>query len=201
MYKVSVMLLIIDDDEVVCESFVVYLEDSNFKVLQVFNGLQGLQIFESEQLDLVICDLCMLQIDGFELICCICQIVLEMLIIVFFGVGVMSDVVEVLCLGVVDYLIKFLEDFVVFEYLVCWVLDCVYLWVENQCYCDKLEVVNCELQVSLNLFQEDQNVGCQVQMNMFLVMLWSIEGLEFFYWIILLLYFFGDFVDYFWVDE
>lgn len=49
MHKVSATLLIIDDDEVVRESLAAYLEDSNFKVLQALNGLQGLQIFESEQ--------------------------------------------------------------------------------------------------------------------------------------------------------
>ncbi len=52
MHKVSATLLIIDDDEVVRESLAAYLEDSNFKVLQALNGLQGLQIFESEQPDL-----------------------------------------------------------------------------------------------------------------------------------------------------
>ena len=45
MHKVSATLLIIDDDEVVRESLAAYLEDSNFKVLQALNGLQGLQIF------------------------------------------------------------------------------------------------------------------------------------------------------------
>ena len=43
MHKVSATLLIIDDDEVVRESLAAYAEDSNFKVLQALNGLQGLQ--------------------------------------------------------------------------------------------------------------------------------------------------------------
>ncbi len=179
MHKVSATLLIIDDDEVVRESLAAYLEDSNFKVLQALNGLQGLQIFESEQPDLVICDLRMPQIDGLELIRRIRQTASETPIIVLSGAGVMSDAVEALRPGAADYLIKPLEDLAVLEHSVRRALDRAYLRVENQRYRDKLEAANRELQASLNLLQEDQNAGRQVQMNMLPVTPWSIEGLEF----------------------
>ncbi|MBG4583768.1 SpoIIE family protein phosphatase [Pseudomonas aeruginosa] len=201
MHKVSATLLIIDDDEVVRESLAAYLEDSNFKVLQALNGLQGLQIFESEQPDLVICDLRMPQIDGLELIRRIRQTASETPIIVLSGAGVMSDAVEALRLGAADYLIKPLEDLAVLEHSVRRALDRAYLRVENQRYRDKLEAANRELQASLNLLQEDQNAGRQVQMNMLPVTPWSIEGLEFSHRIIPSLYLSGDFVDYFRGDE
>lgn len=201
MHKVSATLLIIDDDEVVRESLAAYLEDSNFKVLQALNGLQGLQIFESEQPDLVICDLRMPQIDGLELIRRIRQTASETPIIVLSGAGVMSDAVEALRLGAADYLIKPLEDLAVLEHSVRRALDRAYLRVESQRYRDKLEAANRELQASLNLLQEDQNAGRQVQMNMLPVTPWSIEGLEFSHRIIPSLYLSGDFVDYFRVDE
>ncbi|MBG6504726.1 SpoIIE family protein phosphatase [Pseudomonas aeruginosa] len=201
MHKVSATLLIIDDDEVVRESLAAYLEDSNFKVLQALNGLQGLQIFESEQPDLVICDLRMPQIDGLELIRRIRQTASETPIIVLSGAGVMSDAVEALRLGAADYLIKPLEDLAVLEHSVRRALDRAYLRVENQRYRDKLEAANRELQASLNLLQEDQNAGRQVQMNMLPGTPWSIEGLEFSHRIIPSLYLSGDFVDYFRVDE
>ena len=201
MHKVSATLLIIDDDEVVRESLAAYLEDSNFKVLQALNGLQGLQIFESEQPDLVICDLRMPQIDGLELIRRIRQTASETPIIVLSGAGVMSDAVEALRLGAADYLIKPLEDLAVLEHSVRRALDRAYLRGENQRYRDKLEAANRELQASLNLLQEDQNAGRQVQMNMLPVTPWSIEGLEFSHRIIPSLYLSGDFVDYFRVDE
>ncbi|RTB07533.1 two-component system response regulator RssB [Pseudomonas aeruginosa] len=201
MHKVSATLLIIDDDEVVRESLAAYLEDSNFKVLQALNGLQGLQISESEQPDLVICDLRMPQIDGLELIRRIRQTASETPIIVLSGAGVMSDAVEALRLGAADYLIKPLEDLAVLEHSVRRALDRAYLRVENQRYRDKLEAANRELQASLNLLQEDQNAGRQVQMNMLPVTPWSIEGLEFSHRIIPSLYLSGDFVDYFRVDE
>lgn len=201
MHKVSATLLIIDDDEVVRESLAAYLEDSSFKVLQATNGLQGLQIFESEQPDLVICDLRMPQIDGLELIRRIRETASETPIIVLSGAGVMNDAVEALRLGAADYLIKPLEDLAMLEHSVRRALDRAHLRVENQRYRDKLEAANRELQASLNLLQEDQNAGRQVQMNMLPVTPWSIEGLEFSHRIIPSLYLSGDFVDYFRVDE
>lgn len=201
MHKVSATLLIIDDDEVVRESLAAYLEDSNFKVLQALNGLQGLQIFESEQPDLVICDLRMPQIDGLELIRRIRQTASETPIIVLSGAGVMSDAVEALRLGAADYLIK------PWKTSRCSSIRCAGPWIAPTCgsrtrrYRDKLEAANRELQASLNLLQEDQNAGRQVQMNMLPVTPWSIEGLEFSHRIIPSLYLSGDFVDYFRVDE
>ncbi len=91
----------------------------------------------------------------------------------------MSDAVEALRLGAADYLIKPLEDLAVLEHSVRRALNRAYLRVENQRYRDKLEAANRELQASLNLLQEDQNAGRQVQMNMLPVTPWSIEGLEF----------------------
>src|ERR1700756_1439122 len=68
MQKTSATLLIIDDDEVVRASLAAYLEDSGFSVLQASNGLQGLEVFERDKPDLVICDLRMPQVGGLELI-------------------------------------------------------------------------------------------------------------------------------------
>lgn len=201
MQKTSATLLIIDDDEVVRASLAAYLEDSGFTVLQASNGLQGLQVFEREQPDLVICDLRMPQVDGLELIRRINALEVETPIIVVSGAGVMSDAVEALRLGAADYLIKPLEDLAVLEHSVRRALDRAYLRLENQRYREKLEAANRELQASLHLLQEDQNAGRQVQMNMLPVTPWQIDGLQFAHQIIPSLYLSGDFVDYFRVDE
>ena len=60
---------------------------------------------------------------------------------------------------------------------------------------------NRELAASLNLLQEDQNAGRQVQMNMLPVSPWAIDEFKFAHQIIPSLYLSGDFVDYFRVDE
>ena len=119
MQKTSATLLIIDDDEVVRASLAAYLEDSGFSVLQASNGIQGLQVFEQQSPDLVICDLRMPQMSGLELIRQITERSPQMPVIVISGAGVMSDVVEALRLGAADYLIKPLEDLAVLIALAC----------------------------------------------------------------------------------
>ncbi len=89
-------LLIIDDDEVVRLSLADYLEDSGFNVLQASNGQQGLEIFEREQPDLIICDLRMPQVDGLTLLRRISELSIDTPVLVLSGAGVMSDVVEAL---------------------------------------------------------------------------------------------------------
>ena len=201
MHKTSATLLIIDDDDVVRASLAAYLEDSGFKVLQANNGLQGLEVFQQEGPDLMICDLRMPQVDGLELIRRINALGVEVPVIVVSGAGVMNDAVEALRLGAADYLIKPLEDLAVLEHSVRRALDRARLRVENQLYREKLEATNRELQASLHLLQEDQNAGRQVQMNMLPVTPWQADGLNFAHLIIPSLYLSGDFVDYFRIDE
>ena len=201
MHNPSAKLLIIDDDEAVRASLAAYLEDSGFSVLQASNGLSGLQIFEREHPDLVICDLRMPQVDGLELIRRIGALEVETPVIVVSGAGVMSDAVEALRLGAADYLIKPLEDLAVLEHSVRRALDRAYLRAENDRYRVKLENANRELQASLHLLQEDQNAGRHVQMNMLPVTPWTSDGLHFAHQIIPSLYLSGDFVDYFRVDD
>ncbi|ARU88978.1 two-component system response regulator RssB [Pseudomonas sp. M30-35] len=194
MQKTSATLLIIDDDQVVRASLAAYLEDSGFIVLQASNGLQGLEIFEQKNPDLVICDLRMPQVDGLELIRRINALGSETPIIVVSGAGVMTDVVEALRLGAADYLIKPLEDLAVLEHSINRALDRVRLRLENKHYAEQLEA-------SLHLLQEDQNAGRQVQMNMLPETPWEINGVHFAHQIIPSLYLSGDFVDYFRVDD
>jgi phosphoserine phosphatase RsbU/P len=201
MHKTSATLLIIDDDDVVRASLAAYLEDSGFQVLQAANGLQGLDVFHSENPDLVICDLRMPQVDGLELIRRINALEVETPVIVVSGAGVMSDAVEALRLGAADYLIKPLADLAVLEHSIRRALDRANLRLENQRYREELETANRELQASLHLLQEDQNAGRQVQMNMLPVTPWQADGLNFAHQIIPSLYLSGDFVDYFRVDD
>ncbi len=201
MQKPSATLLIIDDDDVVRASLAAYLEDSGFTVLQANNGLKGLEVFEQQQPDLVICDLRMPQVGGLELIRQVTERSPQTPVIVLSGAGVMNDAVEALRLGASDYLIKPLEDLAVLEHSVHRALDRSHLMVENQRYRQKLETANRELEASLHLLQEDQTAGRQVQMNMLPESPWSTAGLNFEHQIIPSLYLSGDFVDYFRVDE
>ena len=201
MHSPSATLLIIDDDDVVRASLAAYLDDSGFRVLQAPNGPKGLELFDAERPDLVICDLRMPQMDGLELIRLIGERQNDLPIIVVSGAGVMTDAVEALRLGAADYLIKPLEDLAMLEHSVRRALDRSRLRLENRRYREQLETANRDLQASLHLLQEDQDAGRQVQMNMLPVTPWTADDFTFAHQIIPSLYLSGDFVDYFRVDE
>ncbi|WP_312928234.1 two-component system response regulator RssB [Stutzerimonas nitrititolerans] len=201
MQSPSATLLIIDDDDVVRASLAAYLDDSGFRVLQAPSGPKGLELFDSERPDLVICDLRMPQMDGLELIRLISERQNDLPVIVVSGAGVMNDAVEALRLGAADYLIKPLEDLAMLEHSVRRALDRSRLRLENRRYREQLESANRDLQASLHLLQEDQDAGRQVQMNMLPVTPWTTDDFHFAHQIIPSLYLSGDFVDYFRVDE
>lgn len=213
MPEPSATLLIIDDDEVVRASIADYLEDSGFKVVQAGNGKQGWQLYRQWRPDLVICDLRMPHADGMELIRNIIRgeavaespsqepADSETPVIVFSGAGVMSDALESLRLGASDYLVKPLEDMAVLEHAVRKALDRARLKKENARYRDRLEAANRELQASLELLQEDQNAGRQLQLSMLPQTPWKEGKLRFAHHILPSLYLSGDFVDYFKINH
>ena len=201
MYTISAKLLVIDDDDAVRTSLVAYLEDAGFCVLQAASGTSGLQAFELERPDLVICDLATLQPEGLELIRQMVEHDSETPVIVVSAAGVMSDALEALRMGAADYLVKPLDDLAMLEHSVRHALDRARLRQENRRYRERLEATNRELQASLSLLQEDQNAGRHVQMNMLPQTPWEADGFQFAHQIIPSLYLSGDFVDYFRVDE
>src|SRR5690606_40658886 len=103
MHNPSAKLLIIVDDEAVRISLAAYLEDSGFEVEQASNGFAGLELFERDRPDLVICDLRMPQIDGLELIRRFTEMDRPAPVIVVSGAGVRTDVGEAQRLGAGDH--------------------------------------------------------------------------------------------------
>lgn len=194
MSNAPATLLIIDDDRVVRASIAAYLEDSGFTVLQAADGVEGFELFQSAQPDLVICDLRMPKLGGIELIRRMVELGSEIPVIVVSGAGVMNDAVEALRLGAADYLIKPIEDLAVLEHSIKRSLERARLRKENELYQQ-------QLQESLNLLKEDQDAGHRAQMNMLPTTPWVRGGLHFSHKVIPSLYLSGDFIDYFRIDD
>ncbi|MGX7025658.1 response regulator transcription factor [Vagococcus hydrophili] len=60
-------LLIVDDDTSIRELMKLYLKNEGFDILEATNGTQALSIIESQQVVLVILDIMMPEMDGWEL--------------------------------------------------------------------------------------------------------------------------------------
>ena len=59
-------VLIIDDDRNICELVSIYLIKEGFDVVTAYNGKEGLEKFENESPDIIILDIMMPGIDGWE---------------------------------------------------------------------------------------------------------------------------------------
>ena len=107
-------LLIIDDDPVVRESVVVYLEDSGFVVLEAEDGYRGLELFRQKPPDLLLLDLRMPGMDGLDVLVEVTRDSPEVPVVVVTGVGVLQDAVSAIRHGAFDFITKHITDMTVF---------------------------------------------------------------------------------------
>ncbi len=95
-------ILVTDDELVIREVMKMVLEDMGYLVLTAEDGEEAWQIFLEERPDIVLSDLSMPKVDGFELLSRIAKEDQEVPIIVFSGVGTIEDILKALNLGAWD---------------------------------------------------------------------------------------------------
>ncbi|HEY9633896.1 MAG TPA: response regulator [Coleofasciculaceae cyanobacterium] len=61
-------IVAIDDDCLFLELLVGWLEENGFQVIDAHNGQLGLQLIKEQKPDLVICDIKMDEVDGYEVL-------------------------------------------------------------------------------------------------------------------------------------
>lgn len=133
------VILTIDDESYIRQSIKAYLEDFGFTVFEAENGKKGLEIFESNEIDLVLLDLRMPEMNGLEVLKIIKQKSPDTPLIVASGTGNISAVVEALHLGAWDYILKPIEDMNVLYHAVTKSLAESQLKKENKIYQERLE--------------------------------------------------------------
>ena len=133
------VILTIDDEENIRDSFRLFLEDFDFQVLEASNGRDGLKIFDEQKPDLVLCDLRMPEVDGLEVLETIKQRDPDTPIIVVSGTGVIGDAIEAIRRGAWNYLLKPIQDMSVLLHAINQALERSRLIVENRAYQEHLE--------------------------------------------------------------
>lgn len=99
-------ILFAEDDPLLRELTTRYLKDKGFLVAEAANGLEAWNIFQNNRPDLLLTDLGMPIMDGFELMTKISAESPDTPIIVLSGIGTIDDVIEALRQGARDYLTK-----------------------------------------------------------------------------------------------
>jgi len=101
----ALRILIVDDDTKILRFLRLNLGSEGWKILTAKNGAEALQIAENESPDLILLDMMLPVIDGFE-VCRQLRIVSNIPIIGLSARGEMSDKVSCLNLGADDYITK-----------------------------------------------------------------------------------------------
>ena len=98
-------ILVVDDDRNICEIIRLYLEKEGFEVLIAYDGQQALEIFKEKTPSVVVLDVMMPKMDGFQ-VCREIRRVSSIPVIMLTAKGETFDKVLGLELGADDYMIK-----------------------------------------------------------------------------------------------
>jgi two-component system response regulator AtoC len=112
----ALKLLLIDDEDVIHKSVGIFLEKVGYHVLEARDGEEGLKIFQSERVDIVISDIKMPGMGGLDLLNAIVQEGQETEVILMTGHGDVDMAVEALRNGAFDF---FRKPVVLDELLAC----------------------------------------------------------------------------------
>ncbi|MBF0377553.1 MAG: response regulator [Desulfamplus sp.] len=150
-------VLIIDDEAYIRESIKSFLEDYSYDVIEAENGIKGLELFDFELPNIVLCDLRMPKIDGLEVLSEIVKKSPDIPIIIVSGVGNISDTVQALRIGAWDYIIKPVQDMTVLLHSIEKSLERASLIREKELYRKDLEEVNARLKNSLDTIEKTKD--------------------------------------------
>ena len=137
--ETTITILHAEDDSVLRHTTAAYFNQLGFRTLGAGNGREAWEIFQQQQPDLVLTDLSMPEMDGTELMIRIVAESPETPVIIFSGIGTITDVIDLIGLGAWDYLSKPIPDMTVLLHAVNKAMDRVALLRKSQRHQQLLE--------------------------------------------------------------
>lgn len=128
-----------DDDITLLGMVEKFFTRQGYQVFSAENGEQGFEIFQDRNPDIVLVDLNMPKIDGFEVLRQITQDSPDTPVIVVSGEGKMGDVIQALRMGAWNYHTKPVENLAIIQHAVEQALEKSRLKKENKAYQKGLE--------------------------------------------------------------
>jgi len=101
-------ILIVEDDDFLLQMYSTKLELEGFKVFEAINGLQGLKVAQKEKPDLILLDLNLPELNGFEVLSQLKrdEETSNIRVLILTNYSQKEDIDRCLELGADDYLIK-----------------------------------------------------------------------------------------------
>lgn len=99
-------ILIVDDEPMVAEMMAIAMSNEGFDCVAVLNPKKGLALLQKEKFDLVLLDLMMPEMDGFEFLSEMKEKGMKMPVIVLSNLDDAKDIKRAKELGAKDYFVK-----------------------------------------------------------------------------------------------
>nr|WP_320015149.1 response regulator [uncultured Desulfobacter sp.] len=99
-------ILVVDDEKRIVDSIDKILTNQGFRVFCAYDGLQAVTLFNAHRFDLVLMDIAMPDMDGYEAMARMFEIDTEILVIIMTGFSSVESAVSALKQGAWDYLKK-----------------------------------------------------------------------------------------------
>ena len=197
-----VNILIIDDEPTIRALIRNQLQQSRlFQVYEADDGESGIAVTRQIQPAVVVCDLKLPDVCGFEVIEVLLQERPDLPIIVISGVGQLDDAVKALKLGAVDYFSKPIANLAMLEHAILQALEHANLKQRNAQYQSELEQANKRLEDNLRQLREDEEAGRRLQFQLLPPETQVFGNVHCSRRLCTSLYLSGDFVDYFRIDD
>ncbi len=150
----DIKILVIDDDENLRSTIEAFFEDLEYNIFTADDGKSGIEVFRREKPDIVLSDLRMPGVDGFEVIDVVSSESEKTPIIVISGIGIMEDALDAIKRGAWEYIMKPIYDMGALEHAVKKSLERARLIRENEKYQlfleEMVEERTAELQKEIN---------------------------------------------------
>lgn len=150
-------ILVVEDDEIVRDIMSSYFEDSDFVVIEANNGQVALEQLKKENPDIIITDLLMPIMDGYELIKSVTEENPEIPIVVVSAVGDVESALKAVRLGAWDYIHKPIGEFELLDHIIGKVLERSALLKSNKYYKEFLEE-----EVVKRTTQLEEELACRI---------------------------------------
>ena len=105
-----IRILVIDDESVICDACELVLTEKGHAVDRCLTGKSGLQVARQGIFDVILLDMKLPDIDGMEILQTLCKKVPVPCVIVMTGYSTMSNAVQAMKQGAVDFLSKPFTD-------------------------------------------------------------------------------------------
>ena len=109
MTKREPRILVVDDDKVLTDDLVEFLNKLGYQAFPAYDGKEGLTKFEQEDFQVVITDLKMPEMDGMGLLDEMKKLDSDVNIIVLTGFGTIESAIQAIKGGAYDYITKPIE--------------------------------------------------------------------------------------------